>query len=573
MKLNGAQLVVKALETLGIRHTFGIPGVHNTEIYDALAESESITPHLVTHEMGAAFIADAISRVSDQTGTLVIVPAAGTTHALSGIGEAMLDGIPMLVICGGIRSDSGKYFQLHQIEQREFLKGIVKSYTLVKSHFEIIPALYQAFQKAHEGTPGPVFVEIPSNLLLFCEDLTDIPLYLPEPLPILEREKISQACQLLDNARQVGIYLGWGAKEACELSIQLAEHLQAPVCTSMQGISVFPHSHPLHCGMGFGPSAVPAAQAAFKNVDCLLSIGVRFGELATGSYGFKMPKTHIHSDINPNVFNKNYDSDLNICGDAKQVLEALLTELSKRPAKKINSELHKKIKTEKIAYFQTWKDHNSKDRVNPGLFFASLREKLADDAYLVLDDGNHTFLAAELFEVRQSKHMISPTDFNAMGYCVPASIGVKLAFPEKQVVGIVGDGGFLMTGMELLTANTEGLGVIIFIFNDGELAQISQLQKIPFNQKTCTVLGEARFAGLAMASGSHFLELKENSKIEPVIQEALDISRKGQAVLVDVKIDYSKKTQFTKGIVKTNLSRFPLRDKLRFIGRALKRRF
>jgi len=190
---------------------------------------------------------------------------------------------------------------------------------------------------------------------------------------------------------------------------------------------------------------------------------------------------------------------------------------------------------------------------------------------MVVDDGKHTFLAAELFDVDRPRHFISPTDFNCMGYCVPAAIGAKLANPEKMVAAIVGDGAFLMTGMEMITAVTYGLGIAVFVFHDGELGQISQFQQIPLNRKTATVLGNLNVEGVAIATGAEFIALENDFQIEDLIREALGRAAKGRAVIVDVHIDYAKRTLLTKGVVKTNLSRFPLREKWRFISRAIKR--
>jgi acetolactate synthase-1/2/3 large subunit len=159
-----------------------------------------------------------------------------------------------------------------------------------------------------------------------------------------------------------------------------------------------------------------------------------------------------------------------------------------------------------------------------------------------------------------------------MGYCVPAAIGAKVASPGRQVAGIVGDGGFLMTGLELLTATAENAGVALFVFHDGELSQISQGQEIPYNRKTCTVLGEVRLDGIAFATGARFLSIQTNGEIPGVIREAFLTAAAGQPVVVDVRIDYSKRTRFTEGVVQTVLRRFPLGDKVRFIGRALVRK-
>ncbi|MFT5521762.1 MAG: acetolactate synthase-1/2/3 large subunit, partial [Enterobacterales bacterium] len=175
MKKTGAWLARYALEQLPISHTFGIPGVHNTELYDELQASDKISPILVTHEGGASFMADAIGRVSDNIGCLLIVPAAGVTHAASGIGEAFLDGIPMLVIAGGIRSDSKFGYQLHEIDQHSLLKPITKKTFKIESHDQIISTLYEAYSIATEGEPGPVFVEIPVNIQLDRGDIKSLP--------------------------------------------------------------------------------------------------------------------------------------------------------------------------------------------------------------------------------------------------------------------------------------------------------------------------------------------------------------------------------------------------------------
>ncbi|TVQ04595.1 MAG: thiamine pyrophosphate-binding protein [Balneolaceae bacterium] len=574
MKKTGAQLTVYALEQVGITHTFGIPGVHNTEIYDELNISKTITPVLVTHEGGGAFMADAISRTSSTIGCLMIVPAAGITHAMSGIGEAYLAGISMLVISGGIRTDTGRAYQLHDLDQHKLLSGITKKSWKVESHKEIIPVIYEAYKTAISGEPGPVFVEIPVNIQLFRDEIDEMPLFsytreLPEP----DDESVKKAAQFLTNAKRPGIFAGWGAAGATEKLIQIAELLEAPVATTLQGLSVFPGNHPLHTGMGIGEYAVPASERAFDGCDCLLAIGTRFGEIPTGSFGMKVPETLIHIDINPDVFNKNYPAVCTIHGDSGDVLTKLLEKMD-RPATadERSGKIREIILAAKQEYREEWESASVDDKVNPALFFRELRTLLRDDAIVTVDDGNHTFLTAELFECRKSRHLISPTDFNCMGYCVPAAIGAKIANPDKQVVGIAGDGAFLMTGMELITAATQKAGVVIFVFNDGELSQISQGQQIPYNRKVCTSIGKVQLEAMAMATGSRYIRIKNNKELNAGITEALSLAGQNEPVVVDVNIDYSKKTRFTKGIVKTNLGRFPLSEKVRFITRALKRK-
>jgi acetolactate synthase-1/2/3 large subunit len=167
---------------------------------------------------------------------------------------------------------------------------------------------------------------------------------------------------------------------------------------------------------------------------------------------------------------------------------------------------------------------------------------------------------------------MSPSDFNAMGYCVPGAIGAKLANPKRQVVGIVGDGALLMTGMELVTAVRQQIGVMIFVFNDGELSQIAQAQQIPYNQKTCTVLGLVNYQAFAQACGAEYVSMAGNGDVGDALDTALARAAAGHPVLIDVRIDYSKATRFTQGVVKTNLARMATRDKVRIVGRALWRR-
>ena len=572
MKKSGAALVVYALEQIGVKYTFGIPGVHNTEIYDELHKSSQIEPILVTHEGGAAFMADGISRSSDSIGTVVAVPAAGTTHGMSGLGEAFLDGIPMLFITGGTRRDTGKSYQLHQLDQEKLTQAVVKKYFLIEKHKDIIPTIYEAYLIATSGEPGPVFIEIPAEIQMFTEEISEMPVFQqPDSSNYGSNQLFEKAVELLQSARKPGLFLGWGAVDAQEAAIEIAERLGAPVATSLQGLSAFPGNHPLHCGVGFGPSSLPSAQKAFEGCDCLLAVGIKFGELATGSFGIKIPEKLIHIDINPDVLNKNYQADIAIEADSRNILPKLAKALENHQSSVDQPKLKSLIRKEKTEYFKGWKSDKKDNIVSPGHFFESLRKQVKDDMIIMTDDGKHTFLTAELFEVRQARHFISPTDFNCMGYCTPASIGVKLANPDKQVVAIVGDGSFMMTCMELVTANSLGLGLVVVVFNDGELGQISQFQKIPLNRKTCTTIGKVNFEGVALATGSAYIEIKNDLETDEKLATALKQSEEGKTVIVDVNIDYSKRTMLTKGVVKTNLSRFPFKQKVRFLSRALKR--
>jgi acetolactate synthase-1/2/3 large subunit len=430
--------------------------------------------------------------------------------------------------------------------------------------------LFEAYRIATSGEPGPVFVELPVNILMMTGEIGELPAFQRPPPPSANApQEVARAVDLLRHAKHPCIFAGWGARDATAELIRLAEWLEAPVATTLQGLSVFPANHPLHVGFGFGASAVPAAQNAFKNCDAMVAIGTRFAEIATGSYGAAVPENLVHIDINPDVFSANYPAKVAIAGDAGTVLSQLLGELEARlPRRSANSALREQISNDKAAYRESWYRHDAKDIVNPVRFFDELRRQMPDDGIIAIDDGNHTFLTAELMPIHAPKSVILPTDFNCMGYAVPAAIGAKLACPDRTVQAIVGDGAFMMTCMEILTASSNNLGIVYYIFNDGELAQIAQAQSIPYGRKPATTIGKLNIEGVALATGAAYLPMNDNTEIADVIAKANEIAAGGRPVIVAIRIDYSKKTAFTLGAVKTNFGRFPLNEKLRFLARA-----
>jgi acetolactate synthase-1/2/3 large subunit len=501
-------------------------------------------------------MADAISRIGDSIGVLAIVPAAGITHALSGVGEAYLDGVPMLVISGGIRTDMDKTFQLHDVDQHAIMKPLTKATFRIDSYDEAIPIIYEAYRTATGGEPGPVFIELPANLQLLTGEVDEMPGY----------EEVLMA------AERPGIFVGWGARHVTRDIARIAEHLGAPVATTLQGLAAFPADHALHAGMTFGPSAVPSAENAFRNCDAMLAVGTRFAEICTGSYGAVPPENLVHIDINPGALNANYPARVAINADARDAVPALADALCSQGHARDNAPTAQQIASDKAAYRDEWRTHDSGERVNPCRLFDALREQLDDDAIVIADDGNHTFLTAELMPINSGGQFFSPTDFNCMGYCVPASIAAKLAKPDKQVVGIVGDGAFLMTGLESVTAASNGLGVVWFVFNDGELAQIAQAQEVPYQRRTCTTIGALDLEAFAKATGCAYVGIANDADIDSAIVSALQTAAANGPVIVDVRIDYSKRTRFTTGTLKTNLQRFDARTKVRMVGRALYRK-
>lgn len=570
MKLRGGDIIIRALEEEGVRFTFGIPGTHNTELYDALDRSDQITPVLVTDEQSASFMADAVSRTSSSVGVANVVPGAGVTHCLSGVAEAYMDNIPMLVLTCGIRTDTGKAYQLHDIDQLAILRPITKAALRPERPADIYPTMRKAFAIARSGTPGPVAVEIPANFYLLTQDVPalsyDEP---PVAAPQASSTDLESAARLLKAARCPVLYVGNGASGAASLVRELAKRLSAPVATTIQGKGVFPEMHPLWLWPGLGASAPPFAKTIMDRCDCLLAIGCRFGEVATASYGFTPPPQLIHVDINPEVFNRNFPAQLAIAADANAFLQALLPLL---PQQTRNELLEAEIAVGHQKLREIWAADASQQRVTPAFFFQSLQRAAGPRAIYATDSGNGTFLAMEHLRLGEPGCFIGPIDYSCMGYSVPAAIGAKFANPERNVVALAGDGALLMTGLEMLTAASYEVAPVVCVLRDGELGQIVQFQRTTLNRDTCSVLAPYSVEALARATNCEYLALNNDKDLDSVLVTAFEKAAGRKPVMVEVAIDYSRRTYFTKGIVSTNFWRLPFADRLRMLGRAVGRR-
>ncbi len=304
--------------------------------------------------------------------------------------------------------------------------------------------------------------------------------------------------------------------------------------------------------------------------DCLLAIGCRFSEVATGSYGLTPPDNLIHVDIAPEVFHRNFHAAVAVEADAERFVRALLDRLEGEPRERAALEGaiatgHRKVEAE-------WAGQTSRTGVTPARLFAALQRHCAPDAVYATDSGNGTFLAMEHLRLDRPGCFIGPIDFSCMGYSVPAAIGASLAAPGRDVVALAGDGALLMTGLELIAGGAAGSAPVVVVLRDGHLGQIAQFQRIPLNRDTCTVLPPFEVEDLARAVRCRYFRILRDAELEGVIPLAVSAARDGRPVMVEVAIDYSHKTFFTRGVVKTNFWRLPWGDRLRMLGRALGRR-
>lgn len=569
MKQRGSAVVVRALEDAGARLAFGIPGTHNIELYDALAQADGLSAVLVTDEQSAGFMADGVSRSSASVGVVNLVPGAGVTHALSGIAEALLDGIPLVVLACGIRKDSGRAYQLHDIDQAALLRPVTKAVLTPATPDALYATVRQAFDLAKAGTPGPVAVEVPAEYYLLTHHITDPPSYEPaagDPARPTAAD-IERAASILRGAARPLIYAGYGARGAGPMLVELAEKLGAPVATTIQGKGVFPEHHPLWLWNGLGASAPAFVREIGTACDAMLAIGCRFSEVGTGSWGFTPPAGLIHVDVNPHVFNRNFKAKLAVEADAATFVRLLRDAVADRgewgPRTEEMAAGHRGVR-------ETWRRELSDSRVSPAVLFDTL-QRLAPDAIFTTDSGNGTFLALEHLRLDAPGRFLAPVDFSCMGYSVPAAIGAKLANPGRDVVALAGDGALLMTGLELLTAASYGAAPVVCVLRDGELAQIAQFQRTAMGGAANSVLPDYSVEGLAHTVDAAYLACPRDARVESVLAEAIATARQGRPVLVEVAIDYSHKTYFTRGVITTTFWRLPWQDRLRLLGRAVGR--
>ncbi|PCI37132.1 MAG: acetolactate synthase large subunit, partial [Elusimicrobia bacterium] len=426
-----------------------------------------------------------------------------------------------------------------------------------------------AFAIARSGVPGPAAVEIPANLNMQTHEIGDPEAAfasLPKPAADfkLNLEDVKRAAQLLNDAKLPAIYVGRGAAGAIAPLIKTAETLQAPVATTIQGKGVFPESHALWLWNCVGRAAPGYAKDLLDRADAVLAIGCRFGEVATGSYGWEPTENLIHVDLDKRTLGANFKPKIPFHSDARVFLNHLLPLLKPR---KENVSLRLMISEGREAVRASQRAAKSKDRVSPAILFNTLQALAGKDAVYTADSGNGTFLAMEHLSLEAPDRLLAPVDYSCMGYAIPAAIGAKLAYPERDVIALEGDGAMLMTGLELMTAARYGVGIVVVLLRDGELAQIAQFQRTALVRQNSTVLHTYDAADFARTTGCVHYKLDHDEDAKRLLSKAFEDARVGRPVIVEAAIDYSKKTYFTKGVMATNFLRLSWGERVRMVGR------
>lgn len=517
-----ADRVVEALAASGVRCVFGIPGTQTVALYDALRRS-SIRTVLAASETGAAFMAGGWARATGEPGLVLTTLGPGFLWALPGVGEARLDSIPLVHLSASPARLPWHRAGPQQIDQGRIAAPLVKAVLEASPGDGIGDVVREAIRLAAAGEPGPVLVQ-----------LTEAPhAPAPPPLPAVPAPGIDwdAVCRRVAAARHPVILAGQGALGVAAEVERLAARLSIPVLTTPSARGLVPEDHPWSLAFEGLAGDVDALNRFLAAADLVLVLAARLGHGGTCGFGMTLRSADvIHIDASDEVLGANYPASLTIAADARvamQVLNGIASGAAAWTPGEIAGWRATLSRT-------TWEGEPRVAGTGAGTapaFFASLRRALPREAALVLDSGLHQILARRHYPVLAAGGLIFPSDLQSMGFAIPTAIGASLARPERPVVAMVGDGGFAMSGLELLTALREGARLVVLLMADGYLGQIRQQQLREYGADHAVALRNPNFGMLATSLGIAFAEA--GSDIGEVVCEAL---QKPGVTLVEVPV-------------------------------------
>ena len=518
-RMTGAAAAVWALQCEQTPCVFGVPGAQNNEFWDAM-KTQGLPYLLVTNEASASVMADAAARVTGGVGVFSVVPGPGLTNAMTGIGEALLDSVPIVgLVTDVLRGPQARVGQVHSLPNAALLRPICKTVIEVQHQGQIPGAIHRAFQVARCGEPGPAAVVLPYNFLTEVWDY-DEPVPVGLPLPFDEAAYRRALGLLSDRSKRIGIYAGLGCADAGPSLAAVAEALQAPVATSVSGKGAIPDSHPLAVGWGYGAQGTRAAERAFKEVDVVLAVGVKYSEVSTANYSIPHHEQVIHVDANPNNLGRNLPTCVAVNADARLFLDRLLADAPsiRRPP---CPTLTQKIKHDR----DLERCYNATPQITAGVdpmyFLSQLRRALGPEELMFVDVTASTHWAAEALEVPGPRRYFTPANNQSMGWAIPASIGAQRVRPDRKVVAITGDGCFLMSALECSTAARAGLPVKFFVLDDGGYHYMQMLQEPTFRRTTATEIARLDFAAIAAGLGLGYNQIAQNADVPAGIVRSL----------------------------------------------------
>jgi len=543
VKKTGSQILLECLQLEGVEKVFGYPGGAVINIYDDLFDSP--IEHILTrHEQAAVHGADGYARATGKVGVVIATSGPGATNTVTGIATAYMDSIPMVIICGQVPTPLIGNDAFQEADIVGMTRPCTKHNYLVQDIRDLPRMLKEAFYIARTGRPGPVLIDLPKDIQVASmkfsyPDSVNLRGYKPTVSGNLRQ--IEKAAKMVLAARKPVLYVGGGIvlANACEELLKLAEMTRIPVTTTLMAMSAFPQAHPLALGM-LGMHGTYFANMSVTECDLLIAVGARFDDRVTGRIdSFAKKAKVIHIDIDPTTIKKNVGVDLPIVGDIKNVLSTLANKLLERDDQ--IDELQEATQ-DWITDITTWKKTHpmaykkSKSVIKPQFVIEKIRELTDDDAIISTEVGQHQMWTAQFFNFTQPRTFLTSGGLGTMGFGLPAALGAQVAFPDRQVIDISGDGSFQMNSQELATLVQYRLPVKIAILNNNFLGMVRQWQQLFFNKRysqTCMDL-PIDFVKLAEAYGATGLRTDKVDEVESVIQQALDTPG---PVIMEFKVD------------------------------------
>ncbi|MCH2374148.1 MAG: thiamine pyrophosphate-binding protein [Planctomycetes bacterium] len=529
--MTGGAAVAQSLVAHGVDTVFGIPGAHNLALYDALCDLPSVRHIVARHEQGAAFMADGYARASGKVGICLTTSGPAALNAVTSLGTAYSDSSPVFCIASQIPLDAiglEKGF-LHECHDQLGCLRPVTSWCKRAETVKAIPDLMrEAFVRMQSGRPRPTALEIPCDVLDSSDDVT-IPnageIIRPKP----DAASVKRAIDVLRSARRPVIWAGGGgvSSGADKELLQLAERLQAPVFTTVLGRGAIPDDHPLAAGANV---LYPPARDYVAGCDAMLAVGTRFTQEESDNWKLRLPPSLVHVEIDANEIDRNYPATVGVVGDARESLQLINDGLIDTDSSSICDDRAAELATLKKRIIE-----ECRERAPDGVkLVETLRAALPRETIVVSDLTVAAYWCRRLLDYYEPRTNVYPWGFCTLGFGVPAAIGAKAARPDRPVVVICGDGGFLFNAQELAVAVQFDLPIIVLLFNDGAYGVLRQQQQVLYGRTNAADLANPDFVALAKAFYANAQRVTTIDALGPAISTAL---KSGRTTVIEAVFD------------------------------------
>jgi acetolactate synthase-1/2/3 large subunit len=535
--MSGAEIFFECLRKEKVEYVFGYPGGAVLKIYEKLYDVKDLKHILVRHEQGATHMAEGYAKASGKVGVVLVTSGPGATNTVTGIADAYMDSVPIVVFTGQVPSTLIGNDAFQEADIVGITRPITKHNFLVRDVKELAATVKKAFYIASTGRPGPVLVDLPKDVIAsVCEfeypERVELRGY--NPNFVGHQNSIKKAAEVISLAKKPLLYVGGGvimSEGYRELKL-FAKENNIPVTMTLQGLGAFPMTDPQSLGM-LGMHGTYWANMAVNNCDVLVSLGARFDDRVTGKIDEFAPGAYkIHVDIDPTCIDKNVIVDLPIVGDVKHVLAELAAEMNTPPDTEKWWEQINGWKEECPLHFDT-----SDGKLRTEYILSRLNDKTKGNAVIVSDVGQHQMWVSQYYMFNEPRTHLTSGGLGTMGFSVPASIGAAFAVKDKPVISISGDGGFQMNMQELITASFNKLPVKFIIINNSFLGMVRQWQELFHGEKySFTDLSDSNpnFVKLAEAMGVKAFSTSSPKDVDGLLDEILNYN--DGPVLVEFKV-------------------------------------